>query len=237
MNLVWAATGAVAGVPIGTLLRRPVFRMAVPRGVPDRTACPHCETPVRGWQSLRCQGCGKRLGAPAVFELVTAAVLALLCARFAGQPAALAFGFFGVLSVALGAIDIAVYRLPDRLTLPAYPAMLALLSAAAVIGSDGGALLRALLASMALAASYLLLALLRPGQLGGGDVKLAALTGLGLGWLGWPIVMYGAALGFMLSALVSLALLAVRRISLRSAICFGPFMLGGALLAILASGM
>jgi hypothetical protein len=32
-------------------------------------------------------------------------------------------------------------------------------------------------------------------------------------------------------------LLAARRISLRSVICFGPFMLGGALLAILATGM
>ena len=237
MNLAWAASGAAAGVPIGTLLRGPVFRMAVPRGAPDRTACPHCGATVRGWQALRCQGCGKRLGAPAVFELVTATVLALLCARFAGQPAALAFGFFGVLSVALGAIDIAVYRLPDRLTLGAYPAMAALLGVAAVLGHDAGALLRAVIASLALAATYLVLALIRPGQLGGGDIKLAGLIGLSLGWLSWAAVIYGAAFGFVLSALVSLALLAVRRISLRSAICFGPFMLGGALLAILASGM
>jgi hypothetical protein len=43
--------------------------------------------------------------------------------------------------------------------------------------------------------------------------------------------------GDTLTPLVSLALLAARRISLRSVICFGPFMLGGALLAILATGM
>jgi leader peptidase (prepilin peptidase)/N-methyltransferase len=172
-----------------------------------------------------------------VLELVTAAVLALLCARFAGQPAVLAFGLLGALGVALGAIDIAVYRLPDRLTLPAYFATLALLSLAALLGHDAGALLRALLASVALAATYFLLAVLRPGQLGGGDVKLAGLIGLALGWLGWSPVLYGAAFGFVLSAVVSLILLAVRRISLRSSICFGPFMLGGALLAILASGI
>ena len=115
--------------------------------------------------------------------------------------------------------------------------MLALLSLAAVGGHDLGALLRAVMASVALAAAYLLLALVRPGQLGGGDVKLAALIGLALGWLSWPAVLYGAALGFALSAIVSLALLAARRISLRGEICFGPFMLGGALLVILASGM
>ncbi len=174
---------------------------------------------------------------PAVLELVTAAVLALVCGRFAGQPSLLAFGFLGALGVALGAVDVAVHRLPDRLTLPAYPVLVVLLGAAAVIGHDGGALVRALLAGVALTASYLLLALVRPGQLGGGDVKLAGLIGLGLGWIGWPTVIAGAVLGFAATALVSLALLAMRRISLRSAICFGPFMLGGALLAILASGV
>ena len=237
MNLAWAAAGAVAGVPIGTLLRGPVFQLAVPSGAPERTGCPHCGAAPRRWRAVRCRACGRRLGPPAAPELVTAAVLALVCARFAGQPAVLAFALFGALGVALGAIDIAVHRLPDRLTLPAYLATLALLSLAAVLGHDAGALLRALLASVALAAAYLLLALVRPGQLGGGDVKLAALIGLALGWLNWPAVLYGAALGFALSAIVSLALLAARRISLRSEICFGPFMLGGALLVILASGM
>ena len=237
MNLAWAAAGAAAGVPIGTLLRGLVFRMAVPSGEPERTSCLHCGATVRRWRSVSCPECGRRLGPPAVLELVTAAVLALLCARFAGQPAVLAFGLLGALGVALSTIDIEVYRLPDRLTLPAYLATLALLSLAAVLGHDAGALLRALAASVALAATYLLLALLRPGQLGGGDVKLAGLIGLALGWLGWSAVLYGAALGFVLSAVVSLVLLAARRISLRSAICFGPFMLGGALLAILASGI
>jgi leader peptidase (prepilin peptidase)/N-methyltransferase len=78
---------------------------------------------------------------------------------------------------------------------------------------------------------------LRPSQLGASDVKLAGLTGLALGWLGWPVLFLGAALAFVLSALVSLGLLAARRISLRDSICFGPFMLGGALVAILVSGL
>lgn len=237
MNLAWAAAGAIAGVPAGAAARGLAFRMSVPSGDPDRTTCPHCGGAVGRWYALRCRGCGTRLAAPAVFELVTAAVLALLCGRFADQAGVLAFGFLGALGVALGAIDIAVHRLPDKLTLPAYPVLVALLGAAAAIGHDGGALLRALLGAGALTAGYFLLAVVRPGQLGGGDVKLAGLIGLGLGWLGWPTLIFGAALAFVLSALVSLALLAARRISLRGAICLGPFMLGGALLAILASGM
>lgn len=237
MNLAWAAAGAMVGVPIGTVLRSVIFRMSVPSGDPDRTACPRCGAPAAlPWHAVRCRQCGMRLGTPAVVEVVTAAVLALLCGRFAGQPGVLAFGFLGALGVALSAIDIAVHRLPDRLTLPAYPVLITLLAVAAATGHDGRALVRALLGGAVLATVYLLLAVLRPGQLGGGDVKLAGLAGMVLGWLGWPILFSGAALGFVLLAVVSLVLLAARRISLHGAICFGPFLLGGALVAVLASG-
>jgi len=234
MNPWWAAAGAVAGVPIGTVLRNAIFRMSVPSGAPDRTACPRCGAAVTGWRASRCAQCRGRLAAPAAPELATAAVLALLFGRFGGQLDLLAFGFLGALGVALSAIDIAVHRLPNRLTLPAYPLLIALLAVAAVIGHHEGALARALLAGLALAAGYLLLAVARPGQLGGGDIKLAGLAGMALGWLGWPTLVLGGCLGFVLCAVVSLALLAARRISLRGAICFGPFLLGGAMLAILA---
>lgn len=236
MNLLWAAGGAIAGLPVGTGLRGAVFALSVPSGEPDRTTCPSCAAPVRHWLAGRCGHCGNGLGTVGALELATAAVLGLLLGRFGPQPAMVAFAFLGALGVALAAIDMAVQRLPDPLTLPAFPVLVTLLAAAAVIGHDGGELVRALLGGVALAGGYLLLALLRPGQLGGGDIKLAGLAGLTLGWLGWPTLLAGAALGFMLSAVVSLGLLAARRITLRSAICFGPFLLGGALLAVLASG-
>jgi leader peptidase (prepilin peptidase)/N-methyltransferase len=141
-----------------------------------------------------------------------------------------------VLGVALAGIDIATQRLPDPLTLPAYPILIMLLVMAALASHDFAALVRALLGGLALAGAFLLLALVRPGQLGGGDIKLAGLAGLALGWLGWPTLIAGAAFAFVLSALVSLALIAARRLTLRSAICFGPFLIGGTLLAMLTSG-
>jgi leader peptidase (prepilin peptidase) / N-methyltransferase len=171
-----------------------------------------------------------------MLELSAAAVLALVSGRFGGQPEVVAFGFFGVLGVALAAIDIAVQRLPDRLTLPAYPILIALLTVAAIAGHDFAALLRALLGGLTLAAAFLVLALVRMGQLGGGDIKLAGVAGLAMGWLGWPILIAGTALGFVLAAIVSVALLAVRRITLHSAMCFGPFLFGGALVAMLVGG-
>jgi leader peptidase (prepilin peptidase)/N-methyltransferase len=236
MNPMWAGAGAIAGLLAGATLRGTVFRLSVASGSPERTSCPSCEAPVRRWAVIRCGRCGSSLGTPLMLELATAGVLALLFGRFAGQPDVVAFGFVGALGVALAAIDIAVQRLPDRLTLPAYPILVALLAVPAVAGHDVAALMRALLGGVALAAGYLLLALLRPGQLGGGDIKLAGIAGLALGWLSWPALIIGAMLGFALSAVVSLVLLAMRRVTLGSAICFGPFLLGGALLAAFLTG-
>jgi leader peptidase (prepilin peptidase)/N-methyltransferase len=76
------------------------------------------------------------------------------------------------------------------------------------------------------------LALISPRSLGMGDVKLAGLLGLFLGWLGWDAVVLGAAAGFIVQAVVALLLLAGRRIGLRGELPFGPSMLVGAALAI-----
>jgi leader peptidase (prepilin peptidase) / N-methyltransferase len=235
MSMLWAAGGAVLGLPAGTLLRGAVFRLSGPGGTADQTSCAHCGGPVRSWVVGVCRRCGHTIGSPWLLECVTAAVLGLLFGRFGGQPDMLAFGFLGALGVALGAIDIAVQRLPDRLVLPAYPVLTGLFALAAVTGHDTGALLRALLGGLVLGGFYLVLALLRPGGIGGGDVKLAGLAGLALGWLGWPALIVGGTLGFILSAMVSLALLAARRITLHSVMCFGPFLLSGVLLAALAT--
>jgi leader peptidase (prepilin peptidase) / N-methyltransferase len=236
MNLMWAAGGAVAGLLAGAALRGTVFRLSVASGDQLGRSCIRCGAQEHRWLAVRCHRCGRSLGAPLTLELASAAVLALLLGRFGGQADMIAFGFFGVLGVALAAIDIAVQRLPDPLTLPAYPILIALLVVAAIASHDGAALVRALLGGLALSGSFLLLALLWPGQMGGGDIKLAGLAGLALGWLGWSTLITGAALGFVLSALVSVALLATRRIKLHSAISFGPFLLGGALLAALMAG-
>lgn len=252
MDLGWAAAGAAAGLLAGAAMRGTVFRLSVPAGAPDRAACPRCSAPVAAAArppsvparpglaafpglAARCLRCRARLGHPLALALSTAAVLALLCGRLGLRPELPAFAFLGVLGVALAAIDLAVERLPDRLTLPAYPALGALLVVAAAVGGDGGALLRALLGGLAMGGGYLLLALLRPGQLGEGDVKLAGLAGIALGWLGWPAVLAGATLGFLLFAVVVLVLMLARRITRTSSICFGPFLLGGVLLAILGT--
>ncbi|WP_439663380.1 prepilin peptidase [Lentzea sp. HUAS TT2] len=165
--------------------------------------------------------------------LVSAAVLAVLALRFAGSVEVLAFACLGAFGVALSFVDTAVHRLPDVLTLPAYPLVLILLTVAALTGGTFGALGRAVLGGLTLAFVYRVLEFLNPAGMGYGDVKLSGVIGMALAWLGWPALLLGAALAFVLSAVVSLVLLALRRITLKSALPFGPFMLLGAFAAVL----
>jgi leader peptidase (prepilin peptidase)/N-methyltransferase len=235
MNLGWAAAGAIAGFLVGGALRGAVVRLSVPAGEPTRSTCPDCAAPLPVF-TVRCASCGQRLGPPWSFEVMSAITVGAIAGRFAGTPEVAAFCVLGALGIALAAIDLQVQRLPDRLTLPAYPVLLALLALAALLGHHAWPLGRAVLGCLALGGAYLLLGLIRPGGIGGGDIKLAGLAGLALGWLGWRAVLDGAALGFILAGLVSLGLLAARRVTLRGHISFGPFLIGGALLTMLATG-
>src|SRR6266699_1302424 len=212
MNVFWVASGAVAALPAGTVLRGRVARLSVRGGEPDEMCCRECAATLPGRPALRCGHCRSWIGAPVAIELATAAVLALLFARIGFQPVVAAFAFVGALGVALAQVDVAVQRLPDRLTLPGYPALIALLTLAAAFTGAWPDLARALLGGLALGAAYLL-----------------------LGWAGWRALLTGASLGFVLAAVVGLVMLATRRTSRRSMISFGPYMLAGALLAVLSN--
>jgi leader peptidase (prepilin peptidase)/N-methyltransferase len=73
--------------------------------------------------------------------------------------------------------------------------------------------------------------------MGFGDVKLAGVLGLYLGWLGWAEVVTGAFLGFLFGGVVGMALMAARKAGRKSQIPFGPFMLVGAFVAVLWGGV
>jgi leader peptidase (prepilin peptidase) / N-methyltransferase len=134
--------------------------------------------------------------------------------------------------VLLAVIDLQHRLLPDRVVVPSIGIGAVLLLGAALAEQNWDALLRAALGAAVLFAVFLLLALVSPSGLGMGDVKLAGLLGLYLGWLGWGAVVVGAASGFVIQAVLALVLLAGRRIGLRGELPFGPAMLLGAVLAI-----
>jgi len=140
----------------------------------------------------------------------------------------LAYVGFAVLSVVLAVVDLRSHRLPNRLVLPAYPVALILLGAAAVAAGDPAAIGRAALGGLLVFAFYLLLRMLQPGGIGGGDVKLAGLVGVLLGFAGWEALAIGVFSGFLCGGIYSMVAITARRADRRTRVAFGPWMLLGA---------
>lgn len=237
---------ALVGLLIGSFLNVVIWR--VPKGesiVSPPSHCPGCDRPIRprdnvpvlSWLLLRgrCRDCGTGISAryPAV-ELATAVVFGVLAWRFGFDSALPAYLYLGAIGVALAMIDVDVHRLPDAIVLPSYGVAAVLLLAPAIVTGAWGDYLRAGLGGLVLFGFYFLLAFIYPAGMGFGDVKLAGVLGAYLAWLGWGVLLIGGFLGFLLGGVVGGGLMLVHRAGRKSKIPFGPFMLTGAFIAILA---
>ncbi len=229
----------LAAVLVAPVLRWLVVVHSVPGGQPWRDRCPECGAPPSpvASPSGRCTGCGRRQGAPPwLVEVATvvAAALVVVTAIAGRWPVAAIVALTGwaAVAVALTFVDLAVHRLPDRLTLPAAAWVLGWLAVAAA-GGDGAAWLRALTAAAGCGLGFALISLVLGARgYGLGDAKLAVSTGALLGWLGWGAVLAGLFLAFLASAVVALGLLLARRVRWRDSLPFGPFLVGGTFAAV-----
>ncbi len=169
----------------------------------------------------------------APLAIATALVCAALAAATDTRPELGVWLLLAPVGVLLAVVDFRVQRLPDALTLPLAGAALALLGLVALVPEHAGDWPTALWAALALGSGYFVLWLINPGGMGFGDVKLALGVGAVLGWYGWATVMLGTFAGFLFGALYGGALVVVRRAGRRTAIPFGPFLIGGAFVGLL----
>jgi leader peptidase (prepilin peptidase)/N-methyltransferase len=247
------------GTLIGSFLNVVIYRVPLGKSiVAPPSACGTCGHEVRGYDNIpliswlllrgKCRDCAAPISAryPLV-ELAGAVAFGLVAWRllpalFAaeGAPAIIAgvlqlvaFLYFASISLALALIDLDTHRLPNVIVLPAYAVGAALLGAAAVLTGSWTALATAVVGALATGGLYLVLALARPGGMGMGDVKLAGVAGFFLGWLGVPELILGTVAAFVLGGIVGVGMLLAGR-GRRSAVAFGPWLLAGAWIAILA---
>jgi leader peptidase (prepilin peptidase)/N-methyltransferase len=249
------------GAFIGSFLNVVVYRVPLGRSVVSPgSACGACSHAIRWYDNIpliswlllrgRCRDCGSGISAryPLV-ELGTAAFLALAAWRFVPEivtglevgsaTAAIAAGlqtvaflYLAAISLALAIIDVETHRLPNALVLPAFPVGLALLGASAALTGAWASLLAGLALAVAFAVIYAVPAFARPGSMGMGDVKLAGVLGLYLGWLGLAPAGVGLLAGFILGGGAGLALLLSGR-GRTAKIAFGPWLIAGAWVGIL----
>jgi leader peptidase (prepilin peptidase)/N-methyltransferase len=247
----------VLGAIIGSFLNVVVWR--VPRGesiVAPPSACPKCghriawhdNVPVLSWLWLRgrCRDCHEPISPRyPIVEATTAVVfgvvtwLALGTRALPGtvlQEAALlpALLVFTAGGIALALIDLDHQLLPSAIVRTVFALLTIALVGASAITGDWWALPRGMIGAAALFLFYLAIVVIAPRGMGGGDVRLAAVIGLLLGYVGWDVLVVGAFAAFVVGGVVGLALMAASRADRRTRIPFGPHMLLGAWIGLLA---
>ncbi|MFG2649818.1 prepilin peptidase [Streptomyces sp. NPDC048436] len=232
--LVYLVVGAALwGALAGLLVPRAAYRLSVAPEEAWRGDCPEGH-PLGGWVGLaRCPR-GDRFGPrPVSVALATALVGAALAAATGPRPELAVWMLLAPFGVLLAIVDFGVHRLPDVLTLPLAGAALVLLGGASLLPEEGGSLPHALYGGLALGGAYFVLFLISPNGMGFGDVKLALSLGAVLGWYGWGVLLLGTFAGFLLAALYGTGLVIARRAGRKTAIPFGPFLIGGAFVGLL----
>ena len=198
--------------------------------------CPRCDHQLAWWENVplvswlalraRCRGCAQPIsGRYPLVELAGGALCGLATLHAGPALPAVAVGFVTLLALSL--IDLDCRRVPNRV-LGAGLALTALLFLGAAAASGewddlaragaGGLIGVALLGAIHLAS---------PRGMGLGDVKLAALCGLLLGWGGLRLVFAGLFAGFLFGAVVGVTLMVAGRAGRKSALPFAPFLAGG----------
>lgn len=248
MTLALLTMAGILGLLVGSFLNVVIHR--VPAGlslVSPGSACPACghavrpydNVPVLSWLALRgrCRDCDAPIAVryPLV-ELATGVLFVVVAWRFGGTPYAAAGLVVAAAGVALFMIDLDHRRLPFAITgATAVGAVIAL--GIDVLRHGAGPVPVALAAAAAWLAVYGGIWLVTAGRgMGLGDVALAPVLGLVLGWLGWGPALVGLGAGFLIGAVVGVALIATGAAGARSRVPHGPFLLTGAAVGMLAGG-
>jgi leader peptidase (prepilin peptidase)/N-methyltransferase len=235
----------LAGLAVGSFLNVVIVRLPDGEALTPPWRCPDCDTVLRLGDTVpvvsfvrlrgRCRGCGEPVAlAYPLVELANAGLWVAAGLRFGVSWALVPFLLLFSALLAQSVIDLELYRLLDKITFPVLGASVVLVAAVSLVEGEPGRLAYAL----AGAAGYFLFlfipALAFPRGMGLGDVKLAALMGLYLGWI-HPVLCLYALIGACLLGVVAGIVLFAARGGKSAEFPFGPWLALGCVLTILGS--
>jgi leader peptidase (prepilin peptidase) / N-methyltransferase len=239
------ALAALGGLVFGSFMGVVVHRVPLKESiVSPRSRCPNCghqlsaadNIPVLSWVMLRgkCRYCHAPVSPRYLAgEVLTGVAWALAVVRLGTTWKLLAFLPFLWVLIALSLIDLETKLLPNRIVYPSVVIGIVLLAITAAVDPGLDAWLRGLGGMAAGAGAFFVIALISPAGMGMGDVKLAGLIGLYLGYLSWGRVALGFFLAFLIGALSGIALMITGKAGRKTQVPFGPFMALGAIIATL----
>lgn len=237
---------AVIGLIVGSFLNVVIYR--VPRGmsiVHPPSACPSCGTPIKRRDNVpllsylalrgRCRACRAPISAryPTI-EIAAAALFAGAAARegFSGELISVIVFVTGLLALAV--IDLEHLKLPKGIVYATLAGVGGVLIVETALSGQWHRLLVAGLCSLSWFVLFFGLNAVSPRYLGFGDVRLASVLGLELGWFGVDYVIFGFFAANLIGAVIGLSLIAARRMKRDQPVPYGVFLALGAALALFA---
>ena len=240
------------GASVGSFLNVVADRLPVGKSVvTPRSQCAGCASPIPAhdlvpvlsylWLRGRCRRCRVRISPRLIaVELFTGALFAAAYLKL-GWGAPLVLTCAGItLLIAVAVIDLEHRIIPNRLVIPAVLVLAALAPLWPELGIDRSlifeqvhlsSLANSLAAGVCAFLVFLLVKAVYPAGMGAGDVKLAGMLGL---LVGYPGVVVALWLAVFLGGAVAVGLLALGGRSRKDAMPFGPFLSAGGIVALLA---
>lgn len=248
MNTLFLIIVLIIGLAVGSFLNVVIYRIPQKKSIIlPSSRCPACEHKLKAWENIpllsyiylkgKCSQCGAKLSLEyPLIELTTGLLFVISFIKFDITNAISACFFISIVLVA-GMIDSKHQIIPNIIVLPGILVGFILLFLSFIpnwnfVPLVQGSLLAAFLQSLigcAIGFGILfIVALVKAGGMGGGDIKLAAFMGIFLGWY----VILALFLGFLFGALVGVLLILFKKQGRKEPISFGPFLALGSLITL-----
>jgi len=247
------------GLCIGSFLNVVIYRLETGEGiVKKRSHCPGCQKTLAWYELIplasflilrgRCRHCRESISWQYPLVELSAGLLFVLIFNFqfsifnefsifkisiSGWLGLIWLLYVAAVLIIIFVYDLKHYLIPDKILWPAL-GITFLYRLVEALNLGGWGFLNPLLSALAAAGFFLAIVVLTRGRgMGLGDVKLAFLMGL---MLGWPMIGLALMLAFFSGSVVGIFLVIKGAKKMDSQIPFGPFLIGGTVLALLWGG-
>lgn len=230
---ILAALMTALGLIFGSFANVVIYRLPRKESIVfPPSKCPACSHPIKPYDNIplfsfillrgSCRNCGSRI--PTIYpivELLAALLAAGLFLKFGLSVEFAGLLVFGFLLLIVSAIDIHKQLIPNT--------MVFILSAVGIVfAMVSGSFLASMAWALGLFLLMLAVALVKPGSMGMGDVKLTFAIGMFLGHLG-TVALFSA---FLFGSVISGVLIVFFGKSRKDRVPFAPFMAAGSMAAI-----
>ena len=231
----------IFGLAVGSFLNCVIYRLEKNEGfLKDRSYCPHCHH-VLSWQDLipifsflilkgKCRYCHKKISLQYPLVELSAAILFVLIFNAAAfNLRTIYYLIICCFLIVIFVYDLKHYLIPDKIIYPAI-ALALIFNFQFLISKQLLIFKYAILSAVLASAFFLSIFLISRGKwLGFGDVKLAFLMGL---FLGFPKILVALFFAYFIGAIIGIGLVLTKKKKLKSEVPFGPFLVAGTFVAL-----